>query len=186
MPSWQAQLDEVVRTRRAALVGYACLFTRDRSEAEDLVHEALVRVFARRRSFPDVASAEAYVRAAVRTAFLDRARRRRAWDRRVHLLTDDGAPRRPDDVGPVGVDVGAALAALPPRERACVVLRYFDDLTVPDVAAELDLSPGAVKRYLSDAVAALRVALGDDVAAGMDADLDSRTVTSVPVRRVGR
>lgn len=63
MAQWQDVLDDVVRTRRADLVGHACLFS-TRSEAEDLVQEALVRTFARRRSCPDAHAAEAYVRVA--------------------------------------------------------------------------------------------------------------------------
>ena len=49
------------------------------------------------------------------------------------------------------VDLHRALATLSPRERACVVLRYHEDLSVRDTAAALKLSEGAVKRYLSDA-----------------------------------
>ena len=161
MAPWEQVLDDVVRTRRSALVGYACLFASP-AEAEDLVQEALVRTFARRRSFPDPLAAEGYVRAAVRTAFLDRARRRKAWTSRAHLFLAPDA-RSPEAAATAGVDVGAALAALSPRERACVVLRYFDDLPAADIAAELGLSEGAVRRYLADGVAKLRDRLGDGV-----------------------
>lgn len=160
---WTDVLEEVLRTRRGALIGYASLLTLDRSEAEELLHEALVRVFARRRTLGDARSAEAYVRQAIRTTFMDAARRRRRWGARVHLLAADDDRRSPDDTATTGLDVRAALRALPPRERACVVLRYLDDLTVRDVAAELGLSEGAVKRYLSDATRTLRNALGDAV-----------------------
>ena len=57
MVPWEQVLDEVVRNRRAALVGYACLFAPP-SEAEDLVQEALVRTFARKRTFEDVYAAD--------------------------------------------------------------------------------------------------------------------------------
>ena len=154
--TWTEVLEEVVRTRRGALVGYANLLVLDRAEAEDLVHEALVRTFARRRALPDARAAEAYVRSAIRTVFLDTARRRGRWGERVHLLVRDDPGRGPDDIAVAGLDVRAALRALPPRERACVVLRHLDDLTVADVAAELGLSQGAVKRYLSDGTRTLR------------------------------
>ena len=58
------------------------------------------------------------------------------------------------------LDVRAALLRLPPRQRVCVVLRFYDDLTVPDIAAALQLSEGAVKRYLSDGIHHLDAALG--------------------------
>lgn len=162
MPAWHQVLDDVLRDRRAALVGYAALFTLDRRDAEDLVHDAIVRTFARPRSLTDVHTAEGYVRSVIRTTFLDSARRRASWRARVHLLADDRHPPSPEQATAAVLDVRAALAGLAPRERAVAVLRYFDDLTVPEIAAELDLSPGAVKRYLSDATARLRVALGPE------------------------
>lgn len=162
MPDWQDVLEEVVRDRRSSLVGYAALFTLDRSLAEDLVHDALVRTFARPRDLTDVHTAEGYVRQAVRTAFLDHARKQRTWRSRAHLfaVTDDA--RAPEHATTAVLDVRAALATLAPRERACAVLRYFDDLPGAEIAAALGLSPGAVKRYLADATAALRVLLGPD------------------------
>lgn len=53
-----------------------------------------------------------------------------------------------------------ALADLPPRERACTVLRFYDDLTVSQIAAQLGLADGTVKRYLADASARLAEVLG--------------------------
>ncbi len=162
MADWETMLAEIVRTRRSALVGYAALFALNRVDGEDLVQEALVRVFAKRRSFTDAASAEAYVKAAIRTCFLDRTRRAKTAQGRAHLFLVDDV-RSPEASVVAGVDVAAALATLSPRERACVVARYFDDLAVAEVAAELGLSDGAVKRYLFDATAKLRERLGDAV-----------------------
>lgn len=178
---WEQQLEEVVRTRRTALIGYACLFAPDRVEAEELVQDAVVRTFARARSWPDVASAEAYVRRAVRTSFLDGARRRTRGRDAVRLLGRGPERRSPDDTAVTGLDVRAALRALPARERACVVLRHIDDLTVADIAAELGLSDGAVKRYLSDGTRRLREQLGDAVAWPADApDPAAPTVAVLP------
>lgn len=182
MAEWEQVLDRTVRTRWGPLVGYASLFAVDRSEAEDLVQEAIVRTFARRRDLPDAVSAEAYLKAAVRSAFLDRARRGRVAVARAHLFVPDDV-RGPEAGVVAGYDVAAALRALSPRERACVVLRFFDDLTVADVAAELGLSEGAVKRYLSDAVGRLRALLGDDVAFTSTA---TAGVTTTPERRAAR
>ena len=63
-------------------------------------------------------------------------------------------------------DVAAALAHLSERQRACVVLRHLDDLSVRDTARTLGLSEGAVKRYVSDAVAVLDGLLGTRSAPG--------------------
>jgi len=72
---WRGVLDEMVRERRSALVAYACLFVVDRRDAEDLVHDAIVRTFARPRAVTEVHAAEGYVRQAIRTVFLDQTRK---------------------------------------------------------------------------------------------------------------
>lgn len=163
MAQWRQVLDEVVRTRRSSLVGYAYLLTVDAGDAEDLLQEALVRTFARRRDLTDVHAAEAYVRVAIRSAFLDGLRRRRTRWENAHLLVEEDTRRSPDETAVDGLDVRAALLTLPARERACVVLRHIDDLTVPAIAVGLGISEGAVKRYVSDGTRALRALLGDDV-----------------------
>ena len=56
----------------------------------------------------------------------------------------------------------AELAKLTPRERACIVLRYYEDLKVDDIAEWLGISSGAVKRYLSDGLAKMAVALTEE------------------------
>jgi RNA polymerase sigma-70 factor (ECF subfamily) len=122
-----------------------------------------VRTFARPRSVPDARSAEGYVRQAVRTAFLDQSRRRRTSRESAHLLDDTSTARAAEDVAAASVDVRRALAQLSPRERACVVLRFFDEMTVPEVAASLHLSEGSVKRYLSDGTRKLRATLQVDM-----------------------
>ncbi len=58
-------------------------------------------------------------------------------------------------------DLEEALQRLTPRERACTVLRFYDDLTAVAIARELGISEGAVRRYLSDAAGKLRGMLGD-------------------------
>ncbi len=160
MARWEEVLDEIVRTRRRALVGYAYLLTGDVAEAEDLVQDALFRTFRRGRAATDFALAESYVRRAVLSGFLDGTRRRRRWDGVRHLLAPPDPADRVEPVVEARVDVVEALGVLAPRERACVVLRHFSDLTVRDVAERLSLSEGTVKRYLSDANAKLTARLG--------------------------
>lgn len=144
-------VERLARERGRALVGYAYLLTWDSSAAEDLVQEALVRTFARSRSLDDLWGAEAYVRRTILNLFLDTRRRSTRWGGVRHLVaTGDVA----DDVvtTPEQLDVRRALTELPRRERACVVLRFYDDLTVRQIAERLGISEGAVKRYLSTGV----------------------------------
>ncbi|WP_163276227.1 RNA polymerase sigma factor [Cellulomonas iranensis] len=170
-------LAELARTRGPALVGYAHLLTGDRAAAEDLVQEAFVRVFSRRRTGP-VERWEPYVRRVVLSAFLDEHRRNARRRDREHLVPVATTAHDPSEHVHADVDIERALAALPRRERACVVLRFHDDLTVPEIAATLGLAPGSVKRYLHDAAARLAPILGPD-ALGEPEDL---TTTTTPDR----
>jgi len=158
MADWRGLLEELVRDRRPALIGYATLLTGDRVQAEDLVHDAIVRTFARPRSFPSLNAADAYVRRAIANAFIDRVRSRRSWLGAMgRVAVDDVAP---DDDAAGRLDLRAALGGLPRRQRTCVVMRFYDDMRVGDIAEALGLSDGAVKRYLSDGIHHLNTALG--------------------------
>lgn len=158
MAAWQGLLDELLRDRRPALVAYASLLTGDRAAAEDLVHDAVVRTFGRPRALPNVNAADAYVRRAITSIFIDRARSRRRWLTALPRLVAD-PDEEPDDVA-ARLDARAALLTLPRRQRTCVMLRFYDDLTVSEIARQLGLSDGAVKRYLSDGIHHLNALLG--------------------------
>lgn len=177
MAAWEHALDDLVRTRGSALVGYAYLLCGDRREAEDLVQDALVKTFSRGRGGLETHSLEGYVRRAVLTTYVDGFRRRRRWAAVRHLLaTDDVGPGSDAEVA-ARADVAAALEALTPRERACVVLRFYEDLTVPAIADALALSQGSVKRYLSDAVRRMEHLLGPLPGAAGVPDEDEITLT---------
>lgn len=172
--SWRRQADTAMSTlareRGRALTGYAYLLTGDLAAAEDLVQDALIKTFLRRRTALVTDAAEGYVRRAILTTFIDDGRRRRRWDERRHLLAraeaDDGSQAAADE----HADVVAALRALSPQQRVCVVLRFYDDLTVPEIADRLGLATGTVKRYLSLAMAHLESLLGPVAHAADDAD----------------
>lgn len=152
-------MDAVVRERGQHLAAYAYLLTGDLRDAEDLVQDALVKTFVRRRDI-DLDSAEGYVRRVMLTTYVDTYRRRRQWDRVRHLLVrpdhDDGHDRRVE----ARTDVQDALASLSPQQRAVVVMRYYDDLTVGAIADRLGIADGTVKRYLSVAGTRLATLLG--------------------------
>jgi RNA polymerase sigma factor (sigma-70 family) len=91
--------------------------------------------------------------------FIDRARRQSRWNQKVQLLEGTEAVADPADRVVTHDVVRVALAELSARQRACVVLRYYQDLPVTQVAAALGVREGTVKRYLSEAMARLAVAL---------------------------
>lgn len=179
MTDWETGLSELVRTRHRALSGYAYLLCSNAREAEDLVQDAYVKVFARRHS-PDAGSSEAYVRRAILTIYLDHYRRRRRWFDVKHLVGASDRQESSDVASSDVIDVAIALDALSPRQRACVVLRYFDDLTVPAVAERLGCAEGTVKRHLSDARAVLRDRLGPLGDDGDDASSGSPDLPPAP------
>ena len=156
---WEVLLEQVVHERYPQLVAHATLVSASRADAQDLVQEALVSTFSGRARFRSVEQAEAYVRRAIVSRAIDASRRRAresALTERIGGQTTDS--HRDDDHLP-GADVVRALAVLSPRERACVVLRQMDDLSVQETASVLGLSEGAVKRYTADGMARLTAAL---------------------------
>lgn len=172
MAGWEAALADLVRDRGAVLVGYAYLLCGDRREAEDLVQDALVRTFARgrrarggdspggREGLGGTQNLEGYVRRAVLTTYLDGFRRRRRWAALRHLAVEPEGVVAHEDDAVDREDLAVALRTLPPRERACVVLRFYEDWTVAQIADALSLSQGSVKRYVSDGVHRLEDSVG--------------------------
>lgn len=162
MSAWRGLLDHLVRERGRALFGYAYALSGERDEAEDLLQDALVRAFRSGRTASSLDAAHVYVKRAIATSFIDRASRAAARPQASGVGCDfQDWVTSPDHAGNVesALDLQQALLTLAPRERACIVLRFMDDLTVDAVADTLSLAPGTVKRYLSDARAKLRAVL---------------------------
>lgn len=125
----------------------------DRDAAEDLVQEAYMAVLQQFRADADRELQIGYVVTTIRNRFLDRLRRTQREHRRLQLVAA-GA------VEPEPALMPSQLAGLPDRDRAALVLRYVDDLSVPEVAEALDLTVHATESLLVRARARLR---GKDV-----------------------
>ncbi|MDN4472297.1 RNA polymerase sigma factor [Demequina zhanjiangensis] len=158
--SWQDEATQLLTERYGALVGYARLVCSDPADAEDMVQEAMISVFSRARTFPNLRAAEGYVKRAIVTRTIDRARARKR-DAEPEVLTReiDTAPG-PEQRAVDKLSVAAALAHLSPRERACIVLRYIEQLSTSETARTLGLREGSVKRYVHDASKKLSATLG--------------------------
>lgn len=161
MTKWADVLERLVRERGRSLVAYGYLLTGSGRDAEDLFHDAVVKTFARGKASVSLGEAEAYVRRAMFSAHMDAGRRDSAWRRVFHLLGN--ADEQASDATAVEfrTDLQEALRQLTPREPACTVLRFYDDLTAAAIARELGITEGAVRRYLSDAAVKLRGLLGN-------------------------
>ncbi|GAA1216574.1 sigma-70 family RNA polymerase sigma factor [Rhodoglobus aureus] len=156
---WEDVVTQLVEERGQALTRYAYLISGNKEDASDLVHDALVKTFGRLRNGFSIASAEAYVRRAILNTYLDRGRRISRWRKIAHLTAEPDTQPSSDVDTETRLDLQSQLMKLRPRERACIVLRYYEDLKVDDIAETLQISSGAVKRYLSDALARMAVSL---------------------------
>lgn len=161
-PGWERVVQRLVAERGEALTRYAFYVTGSREDAADLVQDALVKTFGRLRNGFTIDSAEAYVRRAILNTWVDRGRRSTRWRRIAHLNAAPEIMPAADAETESRLDLHEELQKLSPRERACLVLRYYEDLKVDDIAATLELSSGAVKRYLSDGLSKMAVSLAND------------------------
>jgi RNA polymerase sigma-70 factor (sigma-E family) len=159
----QAELEgeyvEYVTARLAILRRLALLLCGDEHRADDLVQQTITKLYECWRRARTATSLDRYVRTMLVRAFLDE--RRRSWSR-VALM---GEP--PERHAPAGPDVEqrtvlrAALAKVPRRQQAVLVLRFLCDLPVDEVAQLLGCSAGNVKSQTHHGLAALRRQLGE-------------------------
>jgi RNA polymerase sigma-70 factor (sigma-E family) len=139
----------------------AYLIVGDSVQAEEIVMDAFLRTFASWRRIRDLNRADAYLRRAVVNMSRTRLRRRHTEERSALA----------SGLGPAGWDVDSheaarrvwdAVRSLPHRQRAAVILRYYEDLPEAEIAATLRCSLGTVKSQLSKARASLSRALEDE------------------------
>jgi RNA polymerase sigma-70 factor (sigma-E family) len=137
-----------------SLLRFGYVLTGDAHRGEELAQSALVTTYRRWRQLRHE-EPHAYVRRAMVNAHTSLWRRHR---RETALPDDLDLPA--GGSGPVGYDdvdqVLRALRVLPPRQRAVIVLRYYDDLTEAEIARALGCSPGTVKSQASRAMKTLR------------------------------
>ncbi len=163
----RVSFEDFVHARSASLMRTALLLTgQNRAEAEDLLQLALERAY---RHWPRVCESgepERYIRKILANASADRWRRLARRPEQA-LPAGDGGPCVPDHTAEVADRdfLLRALAELPPRQRAVLVLRYFDDLPEAEVAEMLGCSLGTVKSHAARALARLREAAESQAAA---------------------
>ena len=147
--------DAFIRARLPALLRFAYALTGDPHTAADLVQDALEHTGMRWHKVERQGDPEGYVRRAILNGRVSRWRKHR----RETLV--DCVPERMTSYEVPGRDeqLWQLLATLPPRQRAVLVLRYYEDLSEVQIAATLGCSPGTVKSQSSKALAKLRVAL---------------------------
>lgn len=143
--------DTFARARMAALLRFGNVLTGNREEAADLVQEALARTANAWPRLINREDPEGYVRRVMVN------RQTTVWKRRRReVLVPEPADRASQSSEPQDLDLWRALATLPRRQRAVLVLRYYEDLTEAQTAAVLGCSVGTVKSQTFKALAKLR------------------------------
>jgi RNA polymerase sigma-70 factor (sigma-E family) len=167
---------EFVRARSLALRRTAYLLCGDWSSGDDLVQESLAKVYV---AWPRIAvsqAVESYTRTTMLRTYLNEKRK---WRREVNV---DEVPEHPTDDKDTALTVtlSALLRELPTSQRAVLVLRFYQDLSVPQIAQELGIPEGTDNRQLSRGLATMRVRLGEPEAQRPDStnDSTSKEVTS--------
>jgi RNA polymerase sigma-70 factor (sigma-E family) len=163
--------DDYVRQRGAALVRLGRLLTGDRHQGEDPAQEVLARAFVR---WDRIAAdpPEPYLRRMLVNAAISR---RRLASSRELVVAEPHDASGPDDVGAEAAERDAAwrlIRVLPPKQRAAVVLRYYEDLDDTAIAALLGCSRETVRSQVKRALDTLRARI-DAGSAGLT--LDRRT-----------
>jgi len=151
--------EEFTAARLPAMLRYAAVLTGDQGLAEDVVQEVLVRAYTRWRRITAVDEPERYVRRMITNEYLSWRRR---WARITPRHTVTPAASDAPDHPTTHADREALkteLARLPRRQRAVLVLRYYEGLTDAEIADVLGCRPGTVRGYASRALATLRVDL---------------------------
>ncbi|MGH9179227.1 MAG: SigE family RNA polymerase sigma factor [Acidimicrobiales bacterium] len=159
----ETELARLHRAHYRSLVRLASLLVDDLGVCEELVQDAFVAVLGRRGALRDPGKLPAYLRSAVLNGARTQLRRGRVRERRPGLRVVGEAPAA--DIGAVEADdrraVLGALRSLPDRQREVLLLRYYLDLSEPEIAATLGIAPGTVKTHVQRGMAQLARLLED-------------------------
>ena len=168
----EAEFAEVYLGRARAMRRTAYLLCGDWHRAEDLVQSAFARLYAAWPSIRDSGAVDAYLRKTLVRIYIDESRR--AWhrERPSNTIPDSAAPMSGDVED--SIVLRQALEAVPRRQRACLVLRFYDDCSVEATADALGCSVGTVKSNTARGLVALRAQLPPELL----------PVTSQPARSI--
>nr|WP_082535104.1 SigE family RNA polymerase sigma factor [Nonomuraea pusilla] len=162
--SWEDEFREYVQARGPALLRAARQLTGHPLDAEDLLQNALTKTYFAWDRIQDRRSLDGYVRRAMVNINISQWRRRKVEEYPSEELPEVCV--EPAACGEVHELLEQALEELPERMRAAVVLRYYEDMTEPEIARTLGISVGTVKSTVSRAMAKLRSALGSPAPSG--------------------
>ena len=149
-----AEFSAYMEARQASLMRTAYLISGDRHTAEDLVQTALAKLYLAWDRVEDRGSLDGYVRRVIVNEH--NSLWRRPFKRREHATDTLPEQAAPDAPGGRNDDLWNLVQTLPRKQRAAVVLRYYEELSEAETAEVLGVSVGTVKSQTSRALAALR------------------------------
>ncbi|OQR61813.1 SigE family RNA polymerase sigma factor [Streptomyces maremycinicus] len=153
---------EFAAARTGHLYRSACLLTAgDTHLAEDLVQETLGKLYVRWGRVSRLDNPAGYAQTVLTRVFLAHQRRRSSGERAVEMFPDVADGGGPDT--PLRLTLMQALGRLPARDRAVVVLRYWEDRSIEETAGAMNASSAAVRTRCSRALGRLRDLLGEDI-----------------------
>jgi len=158
--SMEAEFRQFVAARSAALLRTAYLLVGDWAHAEDLLQASLTKTYLAWRRLGEIESVEPYARRVLVTTATSWWRRRWHGERSTAVIPDRAAPDRFDE----RIERQALwrhVRALPARQRAVLVLRFYEDLTEAETARVLSVAVGTVKSQCARALASLRSQLAE-------------------------
>jgi RNA polymerase sigma-70 factor (sigma-E family) len=160
-PDRDAEFTEYVSARQAWLRRVAFLLCGDWHRADDLVQSAITKLYAHWHRARKADNVDGYVRRTLVNTYL--AEQRSGWAKWTVLHRSGGESAPDPEPAPaltrdleLGLDLRSALAQLPPRQRAAVILRFYCDLSVEQTAQVMGCSAGNVKSQSSRGLATLR------------------------------
>jgi len=154
---------EFAAARAGFLYRSACLLTAgDTHLAEDLVQETLGRLYVNWGRVSRANNPAGYAQTVLTRTFLAHQRRRSSTERATAVLPEVPAPAAGGDVT-MRLTLVEALAQLPPKDRAVVVLRYWEDRSIEETASAMNVSSAAVRTRCVRALARLRALLGEEL-----------------------
>ena len=160
-PRAAERMEELVQAHSAEAVRFAYLLTGDRDLAADIAQDSFVRLFARFRDRGGPDAVRSYLRTTIVNLCRDHWRRRRTAN--AYFARSAGQPQQNEALPPFEVrdELWSALQQLPARQRAALVLRYYEDLSEQQTADILGCAVGAVKALVTRGNHAMRTMLED-------------------------
>ena len=158
-----AAFAEFVSARSASLYRTAYLMVGEHALAQDLLQEALTKTYVAWPRLREVGNAEAYTRRTITTTAISWARRRSWHERPTETLPESSGHSPAADQVATRDWLWRELQLLPPRQRAAIVLRYYEDLSEARTAELLGCAVGTVKSQVSAGLKRLRERVGADL-----------------------